>query len=275
MLKRCIYFLLFNFCCSVVVLGANNRGKMVTDSISNVRNSLQNNNPDILKTKPIGRYDRGILNYRFIPKGYKMFGMTASYMNYDSKDSKFLSLLEGLNYHGKTARVNPFAGYFFRDNQMIGLKLGYSHTIAQLDNIDLAIEDLDLSLADMRLSETLYSGTIFHRSYVGLDMGRRFGLFNEINLSFTTGTSSFTRLKEGKPVNTETSIKEIQLGISPGISIFIMQNVAAELSVGVAGLTYRDQQQKINQVESGSFRNSGANFKINILNINIGVTVCL
>lgn len=274
MLKRILYTLLINICC-IASMQAADKYRSASDSIRNVRDSLQRVNPDVLKTKPIGRYDRGIINYRFIPKGHKIFGITASYSNYDSNDSKMFNLLEDLNYYGKTIRVNPFAGYFYKDNLMLGVKLGYTQTIAQLDNIGLAIEDLDFSLSDMRLSETMYSGTIFHRSYVGLDAGKRFGLFNETNLAFSTGNSSFTRIADNEPVVTETSITEMRLGINPGISVFIMQNVAAEFSFGVAGLTYRHEKQTINQVDSGSRKNSGANFKINLMNINIGVTVCL
>ncbi|MEG1617773.1 MAG: hypothetical protein RR202_13275 [Bacteroidales bacterium] len=231
--------------------------------------------PDILKMKAIGRYDRGIINYRFIPKGQKMFGVTASYAGYDSNDSQLLSILEELNYYAKTLRVNPFIGYFYKDNQVVGVKLGYANTFARLDNVSLAMDDLDFTLSDIQLSETLFNTVIYHRSYVGLDSGRRFGLFNETYLSYNSGNSSFSRLADEKPVLTETRINQIQLGINPGISVFMMQNVCAEFSFGVAGITYRSEKQKIDQVESGSFKRSGANFKINLLNINIGVTVCL
>lgn len=67
------------------------------------------------------------------------------------------------------------------------LKLGYNHTVAQLDNLALNMDDLDFSLKDIRYTEDTYSLGLFHRSYVGLDAGRRFGLFNETTLSFNTG----------------------------------------------------------------------------------------
>ena len=183
--------------------------------------------------------------------------------------------MEDVNYNGKTVRVNPFAGYFYRDNLMIGVKLGYSQTNVQLDNLSLVIDDLDFSLSNMKYTETLYSGTIFHRSYVGLDAGKRFGLFNETNLAFSTGNSNFSRQVDGEPYVTQTAVTQIRLGINPGVCVFIMENVAAEFSLGVAGLTYRKEKQTINDIDSGSRRNSGANFKINLFNIYIGVTVCL
>lgn len=55
---------------------------------------------DIIRTKAIGRYDRGIINYRFIPKGKWIGGATASYVDFDSQDSRLLfSLLKDFDCH--------------------------------------------------------------------------------------------------------------------------------------------------------------------------------
>ena len=241
---------------------------------------------DMIRVKPHGRYDRGIVNYRFIPKGKWIGGVTASYVDFDSEDSRLLfSLLKDFDCHARTTSIKPFAGYAIRDNIIIGTKLGYNHTIAQLDNLALNIEDLDVSLKDIRYTEDTYSIGFFHRSYVGLDEGRRFGLFNETSLSFNTGTTRFTRGKEQSetPVtdegsefkSTETTLYELHVGLNPGIAVFIMQNVSAEMSFGVVGFKYNVEKQRNNLGETGKRRNSGANFKINLFNINIGITICI
>ncbi len=245
------------------------------DSIRSMRDSLQRYDPDVLKTKAIGRYDRGIINYRFIPKGHKLFGVTASYANSVSDNSNMLLLLTDLDYSFKSMRVNPFAGYFVRDNIMIGVKFGYNNQQIRIDNSALNVEDLDFSLANIALSQRIYSSALFHRSYVGLDRGRRFGVFNETSLGLTTGDATFSRLEDGRPKVTDTSITQIELGISPGLAVFIMQNVSAEVSFGLIGFNYRHESQTVNNEKAGSFSSSGANFKINLLNINIGITVCL
>ena len=38
----------------------------------------------IIYTKPVGRYDRGITNYRFIPKNKWIGGVTVSVFNFES-----------------------------------------------------------------------------------------------------------------------------------------------------------------------------------------------
>ena len=65
------------------------------------------------------------------------------------------------------------------------------------------------------------------------------------------------------------------MGINPGLAVFITQNVCAELSFGVVGFKYRTEKQKNNLGEEGKRRDSGANFKINLFNINIGLTFCM
>lgn len=244
------------------------------------------NPEDVIHTKAIGRYDRGIINYRFIPKGKWIGGTTASYIDFDSEDSRLLfSLLKDFDCHARTVSVKPFIGYAMRNNMVIGAKLGYNHTVAQLDNLALNMDDLDFSLKDIRYTEDTYSIGLFHRSYVGLDAGRRFGLFNETTLSFNTGSTRFSRGKEDGEANateaekafksTETTLYELHVGINPGIAVFIMQNVSAEMSFGVIGFKYNSETQKNNLGETGKRRNSGANFKVNLFNINIGITLCL
>ncbi len=73
-----------------------------------------------------------------------------------------------------------YGGYAVRDNMVLGLKFGYRNMRGALNNITLKIDDdVDFSLKDLKLEQNLYNVSFFHRSYVGLDAGKRFGLFNE------------------------------------------------------------------------------------------------
>ena len=234
-------------------------------------------NTNLIHIKPIGRYDRGIVSYRFIPKKKWIGGLTFSYVNYDSDDSRLLfSMLKDFDCNFKTFSLKPFVGYAVADNMVVGAKLGYNHTIADLGNVSLNIDDdFDFSLSNMRYAEDLYSLGIFHRSYIGLDDGKLFGLFNETTLTYKNGSSSFARGEGEEYKRTETTINELHLGISPGVAVFITQNICAELSFGVVGFKYRTEKQKNNLGEIGKRRTSGADFKINLFNINIGLTVCM
>lgn len=230
----------------------------------------------IIYTKPVGRYDRGITNYRFIPKNKWIGGVTVSVFNFESDNSRLLfSLLKDIDLNLRTLSVKPFVGYAIKDNTVVGLKFGYSRISGGLNNLSLNIEDLDLSLKDIKYTDDSYSFSLFHRSYIGLDHKGLFGLFNETTLGYSTGSTRFSRGADETLKYTDTSINQLKVGINPGIAIFIMPNVGAEVSFGVAGFTYNWEKQKKSSGEIGKRTNSGANFKINLFNINIGLTVCI
>lgn len=245
-------------------------GYAQTDSINVVTQD------DVIPEKRvIGRYDRGIKNHLFVKEKTWMTGLTVSYIGYDSKDTQFMSLLKDFNCDANMFGINAFCGFFVKNNICVGMKMGYSKLHASLGNISIDIdEDMNFSLKDMAFNQELLSTTLFHRSYVGLDSGKRFGLFNETSLSLNMGTSHYERGTE-ETKDTKTNIRELQIGLNPGITVFIMENVAAEVSFGVVGFKYRQEKQTVDGEESGWRKSSGANFKINLLNISIGIVAYL
>lgn len=232
---------------------------------------------DFLKMKALGRYDRGITNYRFIAKGQWMFGFTVSYWDYNSADNKLLfAYFDDFDCDARNLNYSVYGGYAIHGNQILGLKFGYRSTKGNLNNVTLRIDDdVDFSLKDLHLKQELYNLSLFHRSYVGLDAGKRFGLFNETILTFNFGNSRFVRGADESVTNTKTEILEVQLGVNPGVAVFIMENVSVECSFGVAGIRFRQEKQKNNLGETGKRTAAGSNFKINPFNINLGLTICL
>lgn len=227
----------------------------------------------IPEKKFLGRiYNRGVTNHLFVKRHTWMTGLTVTHGQYDSEDIEFLSVLKDFDCKARLFSVNPFVGYFIRENVCIGIKFGYQNIYASLGNISIDIDDdMSFTLKDMSFEEELFKTTIFHRSYVGLDKGKRFGLFNETSLSFNTGSSRYQRGSEENRRDTRTQIREVHIGLNPGATVFIMENVSAELSFGVVGFRYREEKQSTNGEESGWRKSSGANFKINLLNISIGI----
>lgn len=278
--KGLIYAVLTLMCISLAQAQQEGKEKVIVvhDTVYIERSPVTKvDSADIIRTKAIGRFDRGIINYRFIPKSKWLGGLTFSYVNMDTSDSRLLfSILKDIDCTFRTLSVKPFIGYAIRDNIVIGAKMGYNHTVAGLGNVSLNIdEDLSYELKDMRYDEDSYTIGLFHRSYVGLDRDKRFGFFNETTLSYNSGSTTFSRGEGDTMKKTDTTINELHVGLNPGIVVFIMENVCAEVSLGVVGFKYRSEKQKNNEGEVGTRRSSGANFKINLFNINIGITLCL
>ena len=230
----------------------------------------------ILPQQNLGRYDRGLFNYLFIPKGRWAFGLTASYGELNTEDIQVLQILNNLDLKGKIYTINPTISYFVRHNQSIGLRFTYSHGAADLANFALDIDDdMNFSIHDVSyLSETFAAG-LFYRNYIGLDKSKRFGVFNEVDLSFQTGNSSFKRIYNELPKETRTNIVQASLNFSPGVIVFIQEYVAFNVSFGIFGLQWRKEHQLTDGIDEGTRFSSGANFRFNLFNINFGLMVVI
>ena len=230
----------------------------------------------ILPERNFGRYDRGLYNYMFVPKGRWAFGLTASYGELNTEDIQVLNILKDFDFKGKIYSINPTISYFFRHNQSIGLRFNYSHGVADLAKLAIDFdEDLNFNIHDVKyLSETFAAG-IFYRNYIGLGPSKRFGVFNEVDLSFQTGNSRFNRIFNEEMKETNTDIVQASLNFSPGVAVFIQDYIAFNVSFGIFGLNWRKEHQMTDGIDEGTRFYSGANFRFNIFNINFGLLVVI
>lgn len=228
----------------------------------------------ILPQKNYGRYNRGLYNYLFIPKGQWSFGLMASYGEFSTDDVQLLSVIKDLDLNIKAYSLQPSITYFFRNNQSIGMKFVYVRR--NLDLPGLAVDfsdDMNFSLKDVSYYEQSYSTSVSYRNYVGLGRDRRFGVFNDVDLSFGSGSARFKRYYGGELRDTRTNSMSAALNFSPGLCVFIMDYVSFNVSFGVFGIKVHHEKQQTNGVEEGTRFTSGANFKFNIFNINFGMAV--
>lgn len=231
----------------------------------------------ILPQRNLGRYDRGLYNYLFIPKGQWAFGLTASYGELKSSDLQVFSVIKDFNFKGKIYSLKPSIYYFFRNNQSIGILLNYTRGVGDLGSlsVDVDDEDLNFSIHDVSYYSEDYSMALSFRDYVGLGMDKRFAVFNQVDFSFGAGSSRFKRYYDDELRDTKSYTTKASLNFSPGLCMFIQDNVSFNISFGVFGLKWQKTSQKTNGVEEGSRTTSGANFRFNIFNINFGLSVVI
>lgn len=229
---------------------------------------------EIIKTRNFGRFDRKLYNYIFIPKGEWQCGLTASYGEFTSKDLQILDMLEDFDFAGHTFSIKPYICYFFNNNQSIGVRLGYTESKGTLASMNVDFDDdINFSVKDAMYRNSSYTAAVMYRSYIGLSRRGRFGVFNEVELSFSSGDADFNRSIGGEPRNTHTTYMESRLSFSPGICVFIMKNVTFNVSFGVVGFYLRNEKQWVNDAPNGNRFTSGANFRFNLFNINLGLGV--
>ena len=225
------------------------------------------------------RIDREIDKIKFAYKGEVVMGLTASYGTLSSDDTDYMIILDNINASGTVATVKPFLGYFYRDNNCIGIRFGYRHVGGSLNDVRFDLgesNDISMDIPYLDMSSDNYSFGLFHRSYAGLDPKGRFGLFAEFELSFSTGTSDFAYETDGAIRRTYSDNTRVRLMFNPGAAVYIFPNVCATVSFGLGGVQYTSVTQKDEAGNKiGSRKASNMKFKLNIAAINIGMNIHL
>lgn len=228
------------------------------------------------QTKILGRkvFDRGIQNQTFIPKGQWMLGSTFSYSEHEDNNFSFLGVLQDIESLGYSFKVSPFFGYFIKDNIAVGGRFAYKRSYTDLGNISLDLgDDMNFSLSDVKYLEHEISTTGFIRTYMPIGKSKVFGLFNEarITYGYSQGKNTSGVMNTEEYTGTYQTVNKLQIGMCPGLTAFITNFAAVEVSVDILGFDIKWIDQVTDQVETGSRRNSSANFKIDLFSINLGI----
>ena len=211
------------------------------------------------RERKIKRIDRGVQEKVFIPKGQWLAGGSVSYSEHEEDNLNFLVLkdVEGKGYNFK---VSPYVGYFFADNMAAGFRFAYNRTYLDMPNLQLNHQ---------------YDVSGFLRTYMPIGNSRIFGLFNELRLSYGYSTGKNSTGSGTEYDGTFEKAHHLQIGIAPGLTAFVTNYAAVEVSMDIMGFDFKWQDQKTNQVETGKRRTSSGNFKIDLFSINIGMTFYL
>lgn len=230
----------------------------------------------VIKENNIGRFHRGLSNYVFIPQKQWKFGLTASYSEISSTDLQLFDLLTDFDFAGHAFSIKPYISYFVKNNLSIGLRFGYTSLKGSLNSLGLDFDDdLNLDISDAMYRNESLSTSIFARQYIGLSRKGRFGVFNELELAFSSGSSEFSRLYDNKPKLTRTTYSDLRLNFSPGLCVFINDYCSFNIAFAVVGLYLKNEKQSVDGEYSGNRFASGADFRFNLFNINFGLGIHL
>ncbi|MDE5561240.1 MAG: hypothetical protein K2J00_05485 [Bacteroidaceae bacterium] len=237
-------------------------------------------------TRRIQRVDRSELKAVFIPKGTWMAGLSANYREWDNENINFV-VLKNLDLKAHILSVSPAVGYFFADNLAVGARYNYSRQYFDLGSLELSLgEDLNINLKDLYDLEHKHEAAVFMRYYTPLFGSKIFGCFAEARFSYANaqGKNSTGIRDESNGINTldgsYVTAHAVQLGVSPGICVFVTDFLAVETSIGVMGINYQWTKYKnlhpgATEYEMGKSNSGGANFRFNIFSVNLGLTFYL
>lgn len=217
-------------------------------------------------------FSRDIKQVSFVPKGQWITGVSVSYSQSSQDNYQFL-VIENLNGDTYTFKVSPMVMYAFRDNLAAGGRFAYSRQRTKLDNATVKLDSETTYDVDHLYSISHnYYGTGCFRNYLSLGDNTRFGLFNEVQLQIGGGQS---KLENGTGVDfTGTFEKSFSLdvGLAPGLIMFLNNYSAIEVNVGVLGFSYNHTHSVTDRIYVADRNSKSANFRVNLFSITFGCT---
>ncbi|WP_430812743.1 MULTISPECIES: hypothetical protein [unclassified Carboxylicivirga] len=164
-------------------------------------------------------------------------------------------------------RIIGNGGYAIKDNMTLGLLAGYGRAREEITFVDENGENV----TSKRLQQGLSLAPNM-RNYIPIGKGQLQVLVQtELNVTFGESLQRTFRMDDIEKV--EGDFVDLKLGISPGMVLFFDKHWAFETTVGIAGLSMRIEEEITNDDRDNRQRvvESGVDFRINLLQLNLGV----
>lgn len=218
------------------------------------------------------KFSRNIENISFVPKGQWIGGVSVSYSQSDQNNYQFL-VFEKISGDTYTFKVSPMLMFAFKDNLAMGGRFAYSRSRTRLDNADVVLDsETGYNMDNLYSITHSYCGTYCFRQYMSLGTNTRFGLFNEVQMQIGGGQSKLCSGSGEDFTGTYSRNFNFNIGLAPGLVVFLNNYSALEVNVGVLGFNYNNNKATTDQIYVANMRASSANFKINLFSITFGMT---
>ncbi len=220
-------------------------------------------------------FRRGLEQTTFIPKGQWITGVNVNYAHSNQDNYQFL-IIEDLSGDSYSFKVSPMLLYAFKDNLAAGGKFAYQRTRNHLDKGSLVLgDDTRWDTDNLYEIRNNYFATAVFRNYISFGRNKRFGMFNEIQLELGGGESKLTDGRDDNVSGTFERNFSLNIGLTPGLIMFLNNYSAIEVNIGVLGFGYTHTRSVRDQVYVSHRNSKHANFKINLFSVSFGVAFYL
>ena len=216
---------------------------------------------------------RRFKNHLIAPKGEWQCGLSVMYADFSSNNSDYMLLLQGLGANASMLRLSPEGAYTFADNHAVGARFQYTKLNGMVDSAtaDL-LGNLSLEVGGLNAVSRSVGGSVFQRTYVGLDNFGRVGIFWDYVLGYTR---SKTQFYAGEASDAYSLNNKLSLNFAPGIVYFPMNNVSVQVCISMAGLSYTNVKAYENGQVAGVRHAWKARAGLSIFDLAFGLIVHL
>lgn len=207
----------------------------------------------------------------FISKGTWSVGGTAKYSQHTNKDHSLL-VISNIDSEGFSLAARPRLMYAFKDNMAVGLKFSYNRSMLDLASADLAVAQIEMNAADCYQIQHKFSAYGVFRAYIPLGDSKRVAMFADLQLGGSYKQGTAFNAGGDYVYGYYNQSYSIELGVDPGLIVFLTERLAVEMNVGIFGVDYSWTDQVRNQVYHGHSQSASAGFMINLLSLGVGIS---
>ena len=226
-------------------------------------------------SKELEEFTKDIESVTFVPKGQWITGLSVSYTQSSQNKYQFL-ILEGISGDTYSFKISPMVMFVVAPDLGLGGRFSYARSLTKVANADIVLDsETDYSFDHLyRLSHNYY-GTLMMRNYFSLGKSMRFGFFNEVQLQLGGGQTKLTTGVGKDLTGTYERNFSLDVGLAPGICMFLSNYSALEINIGLLGFSYTDTKAIKDQIYVSKRNSKSANFRINLFSISFGVAFYL
>ena len=220
-------------------------------------------------------FKRGLELVNFVPKGQWITGVSVGYSLSEQDNYQFF-VVEDLSGDSYSFKVSPMLMYAFQDDMAIGARLGYARTMNRLETGSVSInEDTNFGVDNLYSLSHNYSATAAFRNYISMGTSRRFAFFNEVQLTVGGGESKLCNGSGQQLTGTFERNYNVNLGVAPGVVMFLNNFTALEVNVGVLGIGYSETKSTTDQIYVSRRDSRSASLNLNLFSLSFGVAFYL
>lgn len=237
--------------------------------------SLANDAEKETPKKQLEEFSKDIESVVFVPKGQWITGLSVSYTQ-SSQDKYQFFILEGISGDTYSFKISPMVMFVVANDLGLGGRFSYARSLTKVADAEIVLDsETNYSIDHLyRLSHNYY-GTLMMRNYFSLGKSTRFGFFNELQLQMGGGQSKLTTGVGQDLTGSYERNFSLDVGLAPGLCMFLSNYSALELNVGLLGFSYSNTKAIKDQIYVSRRNSKSANFRINLFSISFGVAFYL
>ena len=212
---------------------------------------------------------------KFVPKGQWITGISVSYTQSSQNKYQFL-ILEGITGDTYSFKISPMVMFAVAADLGLGGRFSYARSLTKVSNAEIVLDaETDYTFDHLyRLSHNYY-GALLMRNYFSIGKSTRFGFFNELQLQMGGGQTKLTTGVGQDLTGTYERNFSLDVGLAPGLCMFLSNYSALEVNVGLLGFSYTATKAIKDQIYVSHRNSKSANFRINLFSISFGVVFYL